>query len=62
MEINREEGYYWVTLDRWRGVAYYGKARDGKNYWWISGEHDTVKEDELSNINENKIVEDGKEN
>ncbi len=51
----REDGYYWVTwLDR---VI----AESKSGLWWIPGKEEALYEEELRNINENRIIEDGTE-
>lgn len=51
MTTTREEGYYWVTLGEARRILqYYG----GK--WWITSNR-WVSEEELTDINENCIIE-----
>lgn len=55
MTTTREEGYYWVTWGNHRRIALYHEDR-----WWISSNR-WVDEEELININENRIIEDGTE-
>jgi hypothetical protein len=51
----RENGYYWVTWGDVRIIAqYYNKL------WYIPGENYAAGEKELRDINENRIIENGK--
>lgn len=52
MGSKREEGYYWVTVFEARRILqYYGGE------WWITSNCRRADEEDLTDINENRIVE-----
>jgi hypothetical protein len=54
-QVAREPGYYWVTYEDVRIILYY----EGSNYWKAPIGDGMCSDNELTGINENKIVEDG---